>query len=91
MTLPPAVLAVLDRRAGWSGRADAWWSAGGDGAGRRLLAAVVAAGRRDDQPYGPTESDGGTRRCGGATAGAAPLPIGSPVANTRVFVLDGWL
>ena len=30
-------------------------------------------------------------RGGGAAAGAGQPPIGAPVANTRVYVLDGWL
>ena len=44
--------------------------------------------------YGPTEATVGLRRrreAGRRAAGAGAVPIGRPVANTRVFVLDGCL
>src|SRR5580693_5840064 len=44
--------------------------------------------------YGPTEATVGcTDYLPGEadTGGAGPVPIGRPMANTRVFVLDGWL
>ena len=43
--------------------------------------------------YGPTEDVGVTRPRGRCAAGCGgrPAPIGRPIANTRVFVLDGWL
>ena len=42
--------------------------------------------------YGPTETTIGvvTARLGAGLEGGVP-PIGTPVANTRVYVLDGWL
>ena len=50
-----------------------------------------AGGRRLVNAYGPTETtvcvDDDRGRCGGA----GQPPIGAPLANTRVFVLDGWL
>ena len=68
---------------------------------------VWAAGRVLVNTYGPTEATvmvtaTGPLRCNTATAAGAgagegqgqvggPVPMGGPVANTRVHVLDGWL
>ena len=43
--------------------------------------------------YGPTEcsDDVSHHRVGAVAAGAVRVPVGGPVANTRVFVLDRWL
>ena len=42
--------------------------------------------------YGPTETHGdATTRRRRWTLAAAGSPIGGPVANTRVYVLDRWL
>src|SRR5580693_6590030 len=54
------------------------------------LAAKWSAGRRMFNAYGPTE----VTVCATISAplsGGGPPPIGCPVANTRVFVLDGML
>ena len=40
--------------------------------------------------YGPTERRSMSPR-GRARAGRGGAPIGRPIGNTRVFVLDGWL
>ena len=56
------------------------------------LAAAWAAGRELVNTYGPTEATvmvTTTAPLGPAAAGAPP--IGAPVANTRLYVLDRWL
>ncbi len=49
-----------------------------------------AGGRVLFNTYGPTETtvDATSWRC---EPGSATVPIGGPIANTRVFVLDEWL
>src|SRR5580692_3846667 len=86
VTVPPAVLAGVDP--------------GGLPTVRMLVAAGEAldgelagrwaGGQRLVNIYGPTENT----VCSTATGplqGSGEPPIGVPLANTRVFVLDGWL
>ena len=54
------------------------------------LAARWASGRLLVNAYGPTEATV-IVVAGAVTGGAGQPPIGTPLANTRVFVLDGWL
>src|ERR1700683_4762564 len=62
--------------------------------GSELVSAVVgarrASGRRLVNAYGPTEATV-IVVAGAVTGGAAQPPIGVPLANSRVFVLDGGL
>ncbi len=86
VTLPPAVLAVLDEGL-VPGRVVVV------SAGEALPGEVMArwsAGRVMWNSYGPTETtvDATLWRCDPA---AGRVAIGGPVANTRVFVLDQWL
>jgi amino acid adenylation domain-containing protein len=86
VTLPPAVLAALDERLVSPAMVVVT-------AGEACPPEVMArwsAGRVMFNSYGPTETtvDATLWRCDGA---AGQVPIGSPVVNTRVFVLDEWL
>ena len=74
---------------------------------RVVLRWVIAAGRRWTgrlaarlggvaraavvNMYGPTETTVDATSWRVAPGRAARPPIGGPIANTRVFVLDGWL
>ena len=79
-------------RAG-GGRAGAGADAGGGGggAGRRSWRRRWAAGRRLVNAYGPTETTVCATMTGPLAAAAGSRRSASPLPNTRVFVLDGWL
>jgi amino acid adenylation domain-containing protein len=68
---------------------------GGEAAGPGLAGELLAAagGRAVVNHYGPTETTIGVTTCRltAADLAAGVLPVGSPVANTRVYVLDGFL
>jgi amino acid adenylation domain-containing protein len=86
VTLPPAVLATLDAALLGAGVVVVT-------AGEACPPEVMArwsAGRVMFNSYGPTETtiDATLWRCDG---GAEQVAIGTPVVNTRVFVLDRWL
>ena len=86
VTVPPAVLGGLE--------------AGGLQTVRTLVAAGEAldgelagrwcGGRRLVNVYGPTENTV-CSTASGPLEGSGQPPVGVPLANTRVFVLDGWL
>jgi non-ribosomal peptide synthetase component F len=65
--------------------------AGGEALPSALAARLRGAGAEVTNLYGPTEVTvwATAARAGTGTGGAEP--IGVPVANTRVFVLDEWL
>ena len=50
-----------------------------------------APGRVVINAYGPTEATVYAAMSAPLTAGSGVVPIGSPVAGTALFVLDGWL
>jgi amino acid adenylation domain-containing protein len=86
LTLPPAVLATLAEGAVGAGMV---LVAAGEACPPPLMARW-AAGRVMFNSYGPTETtiDATLWRC---DPGGERTAIGSPVVNTRVFVLDEWL
>jgi amino acid adenylation domain-containing protein len=64
--------------------------AGAEGMGRPL-AIRWARGRQLVHAYGPTEATV-ISACGQVVPGdSGPVPFGSPIVGTRVYVLDGWL
>ena len=90
-SVAPSLLAVLDP-AGLPGVATVL--AGSEPLTARL-AAAWAPGRALVHGYGPTEATviaatAAVAPSGGPEGGQAP-PLGTPVANTRLFVLDAWL
>ncbi|MFI9366720.1 amino acid adenylation domain-containing protein [Kitasatospora sp. NPDC053057] len=87
VTLPPAVLATLDEG---SIGADVVLVTAGEACPPEVMARW-ARGHRLFNSYGPTETtvDATLWRC--APEAAGEVAIGSPVVNTRVFVLDEFL
>ena len=72
-----------------------WWTVSGE-----ELPAGLLAGFRTALPatgllnlYGSTEvmADATAFECPADPAGLAVVPIGAPIANAQVYVLDGWL
>ncbi|WP_215545187.1 non-ribosomal peptide synthetase [Amycolatopsis sp. CA-230715] len=86
LSLPPAVLSALDAGALPSVRSVA---SGGDVLSREL-AAVWSVGRRLVNIYGPSEAALAVTLCRVGVVDRS-VPLGSPVPNTRLYVLDGWL
>ncbi|MFB7620583.1 amino acid adenylation domain-containing protein [Kitasatospora sp. NPDC056181] len=86
VTLPPAVLATLDEG---SIGPDVVLVVAGEATGPELTTRW-SRGRRMFNSYGPTETtvDATLWRC---EADAPEVPIGGPVVNTRVYVLDDAL
>ncbi|MFB4300559.1 non-ribosomal peptide synthase/polyketide synthase [Actinomadura sp. NTSP31] len=87
VTLPPSVLAALPPD-GLSD--DAVLIVAGEACPPELLGRW-SAGRRMVNAYGPTEATVCVSVSDPLSAGDEVVPIGRPIANTRVFVLDGGL
>ncbi|GAB7187034.1 amino acid adenylation domain-containing protein [Kitasatospora sp. Ki12] len=85
-TLPPAVLATMDPAAVSD---EVVLEVGGEACPPEVMARW-STGRTMFNTYGPTETtvDATAWRC---APDASSVPIGGPIPNTRVFVLDGTL
>ena len=77
---------------GWQGGDDLVVACGGERLDTDLSAALVARGRELWNLYGPTETTIWSSTCRVRTAGpGASEPIGTPLDNTRLYLLDGRL
>ena len=86
--LPPAVLATVAPGAYPDLRAVCL---GGDACPAELVAAWTAPDRQVFNAYGPTETTVGPTVSDPLPPAAATPPIGRPIRNARVYVLDGRL
>jgi amino acid adenylation domain-containing protein/non-ribosomal peptide synthase protein (TIGR01720 family) len=82
----PATYRVL-LEAGFRGKADLTMLCGGEALPRALADALLDKGRALWNMFGPTETTiwSAIHR---VEAGAGPVPIGRPIANTQLYVLD---
>ena len=86
-TLPPAVLATLEGGNDLSLRG---LIVAGEVCSGELIARW-SPGRRMINAYGPTETTVCATMTGSLSSSQVPALIGSPIWNTRVYVLDAWL
>ena len=97
VTVPSVLQAMLGAVAEDPARLSrlAWWTVSGEELAVRLLAefraVLPSVGLLN--LYGSTEvmADAAGFACPASAAGLAVVPIGAPIANAQVFVLDGWL
>ena len=73
--------------AGWAGRPDLTMLCGGEALPRTLADRLLGKGRALWNVYGPTETTIWST-AGRVGPGEGPVPIGRPIANTRLYVLD---
>ncbi|MGH3874774.1 MAG: amino acid adenylation domain-containing protein [Pseudonocardiaceae bacterium] len=89
--IPPAALATIDPEIATGGLAALRTViVGGDVCSAELVARW-APGRRMINSYGPTETTVVASWTGPLVAGTGRPTIGTPIPNTRAYVLDGWL
>jgi amino acid adenylation domain-containing protein/non-ribosomal peptide synthase protein (TIGR01720 family) len=76
--------------AGWRGSPDLSALCGGEALPRELANQLLACSAALWNMYGPTETTiwSAVLR---VTPGAGSVPIGRPIANTQLYVLDAWL
>jgi amino acid adenylation domain-containing protein len=89
MQATPATWTLL-LSGGWEGKPGLKILCGGEALPRELADALLARGSSVWNLYGPTETTiwSAIHRVG---RGSGPVPIGRPIANTQMYVLDGLL
>ncbi|MGH3697130.1 MAG: amino acid adenylation domain-containing protein, partial [Pseudonocardiaceae bacterium] len=89
--IPPAALATIPPDIAATGLGEfATVIVGADVCSAELVARW-APGRRMINSYGPTETTVVASWTSPLVVGPTRPPIGSPIPNTRIYVLDGWL
>ncbi len=88
--IPPVALATVDAGAAWDLPRFRTLIVGGDACTEELVTRWAVPGRRMINSYGPTESTVVATWSDPLVAGTIP-PIGRPIWNTRVYVLDSDL
>jgi amino acid adenylation domain-containing protein len=73
--------------AGWGGKPDLKMLCGGEELTRDLANELMPRGESLWNMYGPTETTIWSATCR-VTQGEGPVPIGRPIANTQLYVLD---
>ena len=76
--------------AGWRGNSTLTMLCGGETLPRVLADRLISKGAALWNVYGPTETTVWSSAWR-VEAGEVPISIGSPIANTRLYVLDKWL
>jgi len=74
--------------AGWQGDAQLCLCAGGESLSRELAEQLLGCGRELWNLYGPTETTVWSTAGKVESAPGQPLPIGRPLANTQLYILD---
>jgi amino acid adenylation domain-containing protein len=76
--------------AGWQGKTGLTMLCGGDALPRELANRLIAKGKELWNLYGPTETTIWSAAAK-VQLGAGPVPIGRPIANTQLYILDSQL
>jgi len=74
--------------AGWHGDDHLCMGAGGEKLSRELAEQLLCRGRELWNLYGPTETTVWSTLCKMESGPGKPVPIGRPLANTQVYILD---
>ena len=87
MQATPATWQMLIN-AGWHGQSGLKVLCGGEALSRELAKELLARGVTLWNMYGPTETTIWSTTCRIEVVGDSPIPIGRPMANTQVYLLD---
>jgi amino acid adenylation domain-containing protein len=89
MQATPATWKLL-AQTGWAGRRDLTVICGGEELPRSLASWLRRRAKRLWNVYGPTETTVWST-ASEVAEGEGPVPLGTPLANTRIHVVDAWL